>query len=440
MASQTVIDLTPSQTAPPPWTLPTRIAFRFCLVYFGLYCLSTQIITSLLTNPKYDFPDPSGIPPWRQIITFTATHVFHHKTPLVFTGSGSGDKTVDYVLMFCLLVFSLIATALWSVLDRRRTSYSGLHKWFLLFLRFSLAGQMLSYGFAKAVPLQMPFPSLFTLVEPFGNFSPMGVLWSSVGASQPYEIAAGCLELLAGLLLLIPRTATLGTLIALADMSYVFLLNMTYDVPVKLLSLHLVLIALILLAPQFQRFANFFFLDRTAEPAPRPPLFRTPRTNRIATIVLALFALWLIGNNAWGTRDGWKTYGPGAPKAPLYGIWDVDQFTIDGQPHPPLLTDNDRWRRIIFDYTDFMVLEHMGDTRAYYSAIADASKHTLALTQRGAANKSVFTYARPSPDRLTLDGNLNGHKTHIEFHLDDPHKLLLVSRGFHWVQEYPYNR
>jgi len=29
-----------------------RIAFRFCVVYFGLYCLVSQIINSVLVIPK----------------------------------------------------------------------------------------------------------------------------------------------------------------------------------------------------------------------------------------------------------------------------------------------------------------------------------------------------------------------------------------------------
>jgi hypothetical protein len=33
----------------PRWNLALRIAFRFWLVYLGLYCLATQIITSLLS-------------------------------------------------------------------------------------------------------------------------------------------------------------------------------------------------------------------------------------------------------------------------------------------------------------------------------------------------------------------------------------------------------
>jgi hypothetical protein len=57
---------TSDQTAPlqqeeqaPQWNLTIRIGFRFCFVYFGLYCLTTQILGSLFTNPEVDVPDPS---------------------------------------------------------------------------------------------------------------------------------------------------------------------------------------------------------------------------------------------------------------------------------------------------------------------------------------------------------------------------------------------
>ena len=109
---------------------------------------------------------------------------------------------------------------------------------------------MISYGMDKAVPLQMPSPSLARLLEPYGNFSPMGVLWASVGASRSYEILVGFAELAGGVLLFVPRTATLGALICLFDTLQIFTLNMTYDIPVKLFAFHLIVLSLFLVAPQ----------------------------------------------------------------------------------------------------------------------------------------------------------------------------------------------
>jgi len=246
-----------------PWTLAERLAFLFCFIYFGLYVVVTQMLSTLFFLPTIDTITEIGtLWPFRTIISWTAIHVFNHQGALVITGSGSGDKIFDWVETFCLLVVALTAAALWAWMDARRRHYAFLYNWFHLFLRFAVGSTMFSYGFAKAIPLQMSFPSLSRLVEPFGNFSPMGVLWYSVGASPGYEIFAGCAEILGGLLILIPRTATLGVLVCLLDMTQVFMLNMTYDVPVKLFSFHVILMGLFLLGPEAARLCDFFFLER----------------------------------------------------------------------------------------------------------------------------------------------------------------------------------
>jgi hypothetical protein len=74
-----------------------------------------------------------------------------------------------------------VATAVWSALDGRRPNYDFLYKWFRLFIRFALLSTLIVYGMDKGVPLQMPFPFLTRLVEPYGNFSPMGNLWAFIG-------------------------------------------------------------------------------------------------------------------------------------------------------------------------------------------------------------------------------------------------------------------
>jgi len=83
------------------WKLPTRLVLRFCFVYFTLYCLYTQIIETFVPLPfAQDWPDPSTLPPMRQLVYWTAAHLFHVKTELVNAGSGSGDKTWDWVLLW----------------------------------------------------------------------------------------------------------------------------------------------------------------------------------------------------------------------------------------------------------------------------------------------------------------------------------------------------
>lgn len=423
------------------WGLGLRIAFRFCVTYFTLFSLSNQILGGLFLIPKVNIPELSAYWPFRQITFWTAAHIFRIKHDLVYTGSGSGDKTFDWVLAFCLLVISAAITVLFSYLDRHRENYVTFYKWFRLTLRFMLASEMFLYGLVKAIPLQMPFPYLTRLLEPYGNFSPMAVLWSSVGASHSYEIFTGCAETLGGILLLMPRTATLGALVCLADMTQVFVLNMTYDVPVKLFSFHLLLFSLFLLAPDARRLLEFFFTNRTVSPSRQTSLFRSLRANRIAVILQIVFGLYLIGMNIYSGIDAWHQYGEGRPKSLLYGIWNVEQMSVDGAVRPPLLTDKDRWRRLVFDFESFTSFQRPDDSLAGFSSAINDKDKILTLTKGSDKNwKANFTYARPATDQLELNGSMDGHQVQMKLKLLDRDKLTLVNRGFHWINEYPFQR
>lgn len=424
------------------WKPATRVAFRFCFVYFILFSLSNQIFAGLLMIPGVDIPDPGTLWPMRQITFWTARHIFRVMHDLVYTGSGSGDKTFDWVQAFCLLVIAAVATVVWSIVDRRRESYPGLYKWFRLVIRFVLASEMFLYGFDKIIPLQMPFPNLARLLEPYGKFAPMSVLWYSIGASRSYEIFAGSAEALGGVLLLVPRTTTLGALICLADLIQVFMLNMTYDVPVKLFSFHLILLSIFLLVPDIRRLSNFFFRERATEPIREARLFHTARANRVALVVQLAFGAYLIAMNLYGGVQTWHgPYGGGRPKSALYGIWDVKQMSIDGVTRAALLDDKDRWRRVVFDFVDGVSVQSMDETSTGYGCSIDEKAKALSLKKRSDQKwKADFKFERPSKDELVLDGTMDNHKIHADLKLFDLNQFTLLNRGFHWINEYPFQR
>ena len=405
------------------WSLAKLASFRLVSVYFVLYCLTNQVLTGFFPLP-FDVADPSGVTPVRATVFWVAAHIFHLSTPLVYQGSGSGDKTFDWVLDFCILLLAVCGAIVWSLLDRRQENYQRAHKWLVVFLRFAIGSQLLSYGIVKFVPLQMPFPSLARLMEPLGNFSPMGVLWSSIGASPAYETFAGSAEMFGAILLFFPRTALLGALVCLAEMTEVFLLNMTYDVPVKLFSFHLLLMLFVLLAPEFSRILRFLFGDRPVEASRRTPLFATARANRMALLVQAAYALLLIGMNAYGAWTSWFLYGGGAPRSPLYGIWNVE---------PP-----DLYRRVIFDRAASAVFQNNDDSIVSYGAIIDLKNGTLNVS--GRQGNGALTFTRSGQDEMTIDGSIGPRRVHMQLARRDPAKLPLTGRGFHWIQDYPFNR
>ncbi len=429
--------------SPAYWSVAKRVGFRLSFAYFSLYVLSNQMIGGII--PFFNVPELGNTRAGQAVVLWVAKHVFHIGYTIITTETGSGDRTFDWVANFCIVALAILAAAVWSIVDRKRENYSAMYKWFRLFMRFALAGQMFGYGFAKIFPLQMPFPRLEKLLEPYGNFSPMGVLWSSIGASQAYEIFAGSAETLGGLFLIFPRTAMLGALISLADMTQVFLLNMTYDVPVKLLSFNLILFSLFVLAGDADRLANLFFLNRTAAPERARPLFRRAWANRTAVAVQIVFGFVLIGMTVYGSVQEVSQYGWKAPKPELYGIWNVESFSVDGQERPPLLTDTQRWRRIVFDsFGTIMVsgtVHSMDDMTQRYNLQINTAAKTFVLTNPSDKNwKATFAFQRATPTELVVDGTMDNHKIHAELAQFDVSKFLLVSRGFHWIQERGLNR
>jgi len=242
-------------------------------------------------------------------------------------------------------------------------------------------------------------------------------------------------------LLIFPRTALLGALVSLADMTQVFMLNMTYDVPVKIFSFHLLLLSLYLLAPQAQRLFDFFILSKNAAPWAAPQLLRGTRANRIAFVAQIVLGVYLLGANLSNASSAWNFYGGGSPKSVLYGIWDVMSLKVNGKMQPPLVTDPRRYRRVVFDSPTVVSFQQMDDTIKSYSVTSSVSKKTLLLTDaKDKKWKAQYAYEREGPSRLKLDGIVDKLHVRMRLALVDRNNYLLVSRGFNWVQDYPVNR
>jgi hypothetical protein len=442
------------------WHPLTQIAFRFYVVYFGLFCLLlTPILFALLGVlgrwiRRHGGPWVMSLtdPVWAMSLTDPVTgwvgRTFFGVDAVLHEDSGAGDQAAIWVLVFCILVVAVVATAVWTAFDRR-TSYPRLLAWFTLFLRLCLGWQMLSFGFAKLIPTQMPGPTLAQLLQPYGDLSPASVLWLQVGSSYPYEMALGAVEVVAGLLLFVPRTAVLGAALSLASMAQVLLMNMTFDIPEKLLSLHLLLLSLVLLAPYLRRLVNVFVLQRACEPLTQPSLFTDDRKNRIALWIQVAIGIWVALGGGYDRWVVWQDqYGAGSPKSELYGIWDVRDFTLDGQPVPPLATDENRWQRLVFDDPEAATYQRMNGelvpARADFLPNGQLELTTMTDTTGGKTRRqppfATLSTEQPTPDRLLLRGKLHDRPVAITLERVDLNSFILRSRGFNWVQDYPYFR
>jgi len=405
-----------------------RAVYRFFAVYLGLFSVASQFLGGLILFPGFQFPALGRIWPMRAITEFVGSHVFGVTNFDVY--GTSADTAFHWVQLAWIAVVAAIVAIVSSAYVRstfRRTDY-----WFRQFLRFVLAAQMLYFGMAKVIPTQFPPAGLVTLLKPFGNLAPDDLLWSFIGASVPYQMFTGWAEVIAGLLLVVPRTAVLGAVIAFADMLQVFVLNMTYDVGLKQTSSHLMFIAVFLLLPDLHRLGNAL-IDRREDRA-----YDSDRVSRgkwlWAQIAFGAYLLLMFTRLA---MLSWQNPGgPGAPKSALYGIWDVERMSVDGEFRPPMFNDYDRrWRRVIFDTPDLMVFQRLDDSFAHYGASVDVERHQIDLRKiQSRMWQSTFTFERKGDDALVIDGVMDDHRIHAELQKVGMDVFRLTNGGFRWVR------
>ena len=417
-----------AQPAPRRWPLAQRILFRFAFIYFVLYCLPGAGRVNILgAIPGGQFVGMPYTKLLHAICPWIAIHIFHLSgQPTTYFPTGSGDTTLAYVENLVYIVVSLTGMLLWSILDRRRLEYRALNAWLRLLVRYTLAFTLFSYGFAKIFPLQFQPPRLSRLVQPFGDFSPMGILWTFMGSSVPYTIFSGAAEAAGGLLLLFRRTTTLGALVSFAVLTNVVALNFCYDVPVKLYSSNLLLMAAFLAAADAPRLLNVFLLNRPTTPVNLEP----PRFER-RWMYLATMAFWIlfVGYHLFGQiRGSWAGYQQtyvNPPRPLIFGLYEVEAF------HPNIPAS---WRKIDFQM-QFISVRLADDTMTGYRVDYYAGPNTIMLNK-----KDTFVWSRPDPSHLTLKGSLNGTPVSMELSQIPSSKFLLLNRGFHWISEFPFNR
>jgi hypothetical protein len=411
------------------WHPFTRTAFRFAFVYLVLYNL----------------PFPFGAIPyldkvaewygllWNWLVPRLARAAFNKDVSTVF--NGSGDRTFDFLFVACLLLIALVITIIWTLLDRKRLSYPTLYRWLDVYIRFSLGTAMIGYGAFKVISSQFPPPTLDRLMQSYGDSSPMGLLWTFMGASEPYTMFVGAAEMIAGILLFPRRTRTLGALMSVGVLSNVVALNFSYDVPVKLYSSHLLAMAVFLLLPDVRRLMNFFILNRPVESVRLQPLFSRTLLQRGAAVVGSLFLITVV---LVSLNQSYEQRSVVIQRSPLYGDWAVENFSL-AQTTPT--TTDQQWQHVIFDSVGRTFVQTAADAHQRLFTELDQEKRTLTFHKRDDPGwNSVLTYEQVSPEVITLTGTINGSQMTARLHRVEQRKFLLTDRGFHWINEFPFNR
>ena len=419
------------------WTLIERIGFRFSFIYFALYII-------IQNNGAY--------PVWGAIMQFP-TKLLHKFIPWVgknilhlsyditrFTG-GSGDTTYDYVIVFVIFVTAIFGSILWSILDRNRNNYKKMYYWITVAMRFYVALMLINYGLVKVVKLQFPSPGFYRLLESYGDSSPMGLAWTFLGFSKGYNLFMGIAEVLA-VLLLFRRTLTLGLIITLMTTANVMAVNYFYDVPVKLLSTHLVLMTLFLLSRDFSKLFTFFF---TSNPVSLSIIEQPERKNdKSLKLASRIFKTLILGYvliyGFISVKGSEKIYGSKAPKPAYYGLYKVTHFEKNKEIIAADIANYDRWRYLLMERAGSAQIHHMDKSRHYYKTQVDTLKKEIKLISYQDSTDFFTINLNRTDDTFNFTTVFKNDTIKANGKILTKDNFILMNRGFNWINEYPFNR
>lgn len=405
------------------WNTLSKALFRLLFTYFVLYIFFTFF------NPLFETSFR-----WIGKVVFEINYEYE------VSGNGSGDHTFAYITLFVNAISTVVIFIFWSLLDRKRKSYNTLLYWFLVFLRVVIVAAMLLYGFVKIFKLQFPSASLSHLLDPLGDFSPMGLAWTYMGYSKGFNVFVGFLEVLGGILLIPRRTQTFGALIVIGVMTQVAAMNFCYDIPVKLFSVHLILMALVIFITD-NRFLNVFIKNKAVEKYNYYHPIKNAKYHKVIFWVKSIGLFIIVSLLSFNFYTTENHRGNNREKPVLYGIWEATHFMKNGDTLQPLITDNYRWRYLIVDFKDKAIVKTMDDVKHPYKFVTDSTSQKIMIYKKNSESENYnFNYKNPNSEALQLDGVIASDTLHIIFSRIKHEKFDLNARGFNWINERPYNK
>ena len=429
--------------APAAWPQWKRVSFRFVFAYFAQYALCCGQKTVLERLPHVGRLLENVLQaPYNAAALFIAAHWLHLTGASIRPhGTGFGDRAVDWLACGLMLAIAAATTVIWTLLDRRRPTYTTLFAWLRFGLRLTLGLSILWYASIKLFPIQIETPSLSVLNEPLGQVAPMSLLWATLAYSHAYERICGLAELMGGLLILIRPTALLGAATTAIVLLNIVLFNLFFDVAVKLYSINLLLMCVVILAPDAPALWSFFILHKPAAPRSTwvPPSSQK-RFTQATAIIEAVFLLSCLNPMRTSYRQYALESRNAAHPSPLAGQWHVVEATLKGAPHP-FPTGDGLPLSDIFLEPDGRDSLRSSDGVLWLGGRYDRAPGQLDMVTPA---RTLVIYSVAQPDARTLvltpPSSAADLPTLRLARVDIPMHFRLYDRGFHWINEWGLER
>lgn len=340
--------------------------------------------------------------------------------------TGSGDTTYDYVRIPALITLSFFIGLVLSLLKYTQSKGSEFYAWMLVYARYFVGLTLISYGVAKFLEGQFPGPTFYSMETRVGDISPMGLAWRFFGYSDTYKIFMGLSEITAGLLLLFRRTSILGALVSIAVCLNIVLVNFSFDVPVKLFSSHLLFFSVLILLPQIKPIFDFFILHRESSLEKIKPHF-TQKRPKIIRLLIVIYLAGIIPISMVSSHfQSQKLRTMENKWEGLYTFSEIDSV----RP----------WNKLILE-KNLMVLQSENGPREFWTIHEIKDNGILLIkNQEDDSKPHELKIKKSADDQYEVQLRIGDKKVDGVGTRKDKSSYELVKRGFHWINEYPYNR
>jgi hypothetical protein len=374
------------------WKGYEKIAFRFLFIYF--------LLQALPLDRKF-YRDVFSIS-WSQLYYGDIFQVAHY-TPHIIPG---GDSFFNWGIIAFVAV---IGTITWSNIDHQKKEYNNAYYALRAILRYRLAIAVIAYGFIKFFPLQSPFPSISDLNTSYGDFTTWKVFSVSLGAAPLYEKFLGTVEILAGLLLLYRKTATIGAFIIVSFTGNIFLSNVAYEGGEYVYSLYLISIAVFLLAWDARRLYTLLALGKPTKPNRFKFSFKQAWQQKGAWALKSLLIFFFVLLYGFKTYQGYRNDQHHIPAtkglANASGYYNVREFRINNQVLPYSATDPVRWQNVVFEKWNTISIKSNRPIIADINTVEKVSRKEEDKTyeEEGTTGRHYYSYTvDPVQNILTL--------------------------------------
>jgi hypothetical protein len=182
-------------------------------------------------------------------------------------------------------------------------------------------------------------------------------------------------------------------------------------------------------------------LNRATTPRPTVPLFARRWSRAGVTAAVGLYAGYIVWSNVSGGLSSLSAARSAIAASPVYGVYDVVDIRRDDADMTPATAHPGQWRRVIFDAGGRITIRTASDVVTRFSSKVDAGRHSMTLTDRAVTGHTmVLGFDQPEQNSLVLRTTIAGDRAVVRLRRFDAQQYLLLSRGFNWIQERPFNR